>query len=66
VFGVVEVIIHAYLPVNKQNLGVWVVYAILTPLGGVFIPVALLTAIFLPLSLLTDNAHMAGERSRAK
>ena len=55
VFGVVEVITHAYLPFNKQSFGVWVVYAVITPLGGVFIPVALLTAIFLPLSLVTDK-----------
>ena len=66
VFGVVEVITHAYLPVNKQNLGVWVVYAILTPLGGVFIPVALLTAIFLPLSLLTDKCTHGRRKKQGK
>ena len=49
VLCVLEVTTRTY-SFSNQRLDVWVVYAISTPLGHFFIPIALLMAIYLPLS----------------
>ena len=49
VLYILEVTTRTY-SFSNQQLGVWVVYAISTPLGRASIPLALLMAIYLPLS----------------
>ena len=49
VLYILEVTTRTY-SFSNQQLGVWVVYAISTPLGHFFIPIAPLMAIYLPLS----------------
>lgn len=53
VFCLVEVTLHFYLLFNKRDLNIFVAFsflAIITPLGGVFIPVALLIVTLWPIS----------------
>lgn len=53
VFCFVEVTLHFYLLFNRRDLDIWVAYsflAVITPLGGVLIPVALLIVTLLPIS----------------
>jgi len=57
VLCVLEVTTRTY-SFSNQQLGVWVVYAISTPLGHFFIPIALLMAIYWPLSsVIAKYAH---------
>jgi len=57
VLCVLEVTTQTY-SFSNQQLGVWVVYAISTPLGHFFIPIALLMAIYLPLfSMIAKYTH---------
>ena len=62
---VVEVTTRTY-SFDKPNFGVWVVYAISTPLGRAFIPIAVLMAIYFPLSFMISRVCHKSHKSWRK